>query len=117
MRFDLKSPCCDCPFRSDIGFFLHKGRRRDIAHALLKGDASFACHKTVDYSQWQEQGKHVAEPTEQHCAGALIVLKKMGALWDNLIPRFARMVGWFDPDRLNLEAPVYDSMEDFIAGK
>ena len=55
MRFDLTTPCGNCPFRNDRGPF---GLRADRVREILgggKGKAwwpapSFVCHKTVDYS-------------------------------------------------------------------
>lgn len=30
MKFDLKSPCSNCPFRRDINPYLNKARVRDL---------------------------------------------------------------------------------------
>lgn len=42
----------------------------DIADSLA-ADASFHCHKTVDYSSEDRTGE--ITPDSKHCAGALIV--------------------------------------------
>lgn len=122
MLFQMIQPCKDCPFRSDIAFFLHKRRRQEIAASLLFGDSTFACHKTVDYNRWDddraedEEAEYTHSGDEQHCAGALIVLAKQGALWDNSMPRIAKALGIFDETALNMDAPVFESMDAFVEG-
>lgn len=103
MKFNLTSPCADCPFRTDIAFYLRKSRRQGIADALLH-DETFACHKTVRQRKVEEQ----------HCGGALGVLAKSGHLFDNWRLRFAAMLGLFKPDKLKFDAPVFETMQDFV---
>lgn len=50
MKFDLKRPCKDCPFRSDIPGYLTKARAREIIDGITRGQATFSCHKTNDFS-------------------------------------------------------------------
>lgn len=120
MRFEITQPCKDCPFRNDVAFYLHKHRRQEIAASLLFADQTFACHKTVDYWRWDddqaenEDAEYIHSGDEQHCAGALIVLVKQGALWDNKMPRIAKMIGIFDETKLNVDAPVFDTMQAFV---
>lgn len=118
MHFDMTQPCKDCPFRNDITFYLHPARRQEIATALLFGDSTFACHKTVDYGRWEDEDteEYTHSGDEHHCAGALIVLTKSDRLWWNKLFRLARLFGWLDPKKLNLEAPVFGSMEEFVDG-
>lgn len=70
--FALKRPCGNCPFRTDPVPFLDQERAKDIADSLA-ADASFHCHKTVDYGS--EDGTWEITPESKHCAGALIVLE------------------------------------------
>src|SRR6188768_4485028 len=56
MRFDLTTPCKDCPFRADITFYLGPNRVRSILHSLFAEDATFACHKTVLHD---DDGNHL----------------------------------------------------------
>jgi hypothetical protein len=79
------------------------------------GDMTFPCHKTVEYDEWeQEEGEYIYQGKEQHCAGALIVLIKMESLWYNFKLRLANVAKIFDPDKLNLKANTYSSMQEFI---
>lgn len=111
MNFKLTSPCANCPFRTDINFYLRPGRREEIVEAL-RNDQIFACHKTLD-GEWDDEGRYAITGTESHCAGALIVMKKSNELADNYMYRMAQVVGIFDPEKLNMGAPVEDSLELF----
>lgn len=106
MHFDLRKPCANCPFRSDVRFPLR--RAREIADALER--STFACHKTVDYSNGE------ARETEQtrHCAGALIMRVHMDDFGQMM--RIAYRLGLFDPTKLDMSSPVYEDEDAFIAG-
>ena len=97
LGFELMRPCADCPFRSDRVF--HLRRAGEIAEAVFRGDLTFACHNTLRKNQ-------------QHCAGALILHEKAGR--PNWRIRFAALLGLFDPAQLHMEAPVYDTVADFV---
>lgn len=82
MKFHLKRPCRDCPFLKTSGY-LRQDRAAEIAHAL-QNDASFACHKTVDYDEEDFDARdHSSSTTSrlssisyQECsAGSLVVSK------------------------------------------
>jgi hypothetical protein len=102
VKFDLIRPCAHCPFRSDYAFGLRPGRCAEIAAALFEQDLTFLCHETT----------RLPEDQQQHCAGALILHEKLGR--PNWRIRFAANLGLFDPSRLHLEAPVVDSVADFV---
>lgn len=122
MKFNLTHPCGNCPFRTDIQFFLSTDRRKEIADDL-RADKTFACHKTVNYQRWEEERDMADEGdtsyrydgNESHCAGALIALHKNGESADNFVLRFAVMLGWYDPERLDLSAPVVESLDVFMS--
>lgn len=104
--FKLTAPCRDCPFRSDRPFPLRPERGEEIAHALLS-DGSFHCHKTVDYSD--------DEPSSvgaQECAGSLIILERMGA--PHQMMRIAERLGMYDHTKLDMDAPVYDDLDEWV---
>lgn len=107
-RFDLIRPCRDCPFRKDATFAFRPSRAREIAETVVR-DLTFQCHKTVDYS-----GDDGGQPGDrpQQCAGALILHEKLGR--PNWRYRFAHMLGLYDPSRLDMTAPVVDSVEEFV---
>lgn len=115
MRFDLKRPCRDCPFRTDVRGYLTPARAEEITAAVLKGDATFTCHKTLtgEYVETDDESIYVPGDTgEQHCAGALILEAKAGH--PNLPIRLARMTSMLDTDRLDMTAPVFDTAEEMI---
>lgn len=111
MKFDLVRPCPTCPFRVDIRFDLHPERRAEIVQGL-RSDESFTCHSTIDYGAWVDE--FVPNEKNQHCAGALIAMKKDGSLFANRIPRMAAIFGWFDPDKLDMAQPVVDSLGEWL---
>jgi hypothetical protein len=98
MRFELSRPYAHCPFRSDRPFGLR--RAGEIADAVFQSDRTFSCHETLH------------RPEHQHCAGALILHEKVGR--PNWRIRFAALLGLFDSARLHMEAPVFDTVADFV---
>jgi hypothetical protein len=107
-RFDLVRPCVNCPFRTDVRFHFRRQRAEDIVRAVIERDQTFQCHKTVDYSG----DEAAAGERPQNCAGALILHEKLGK--PNWRFRFAHGLGLYNPERLDMEAPVVSSVEEFI---
>ena len=107
MKFDLIHPCANCPFRSDIAFYLHRARKQEIANGLLR-DQTFTCHKTVDYSDDEPRDTS----SSQHCAGALIILERLER--PNQMMRIAERLGLYDRRRLDMNAPVYPDFDAWI---
>lgn len=113
MNFDLKRPCKQCPFRTDVPGYLTKGRVDELKGALVAQDGVFSCHKTVDYSD--DDGyddcdvpqPRVPSADEQHCAGALILLEKLEQ--PNQMMRIAERLGFYDREQLDMAAPVFDT--------
>lgn len=111
MKFDLKKPCRDCPFRSDIAGYLTKARVHEIIESISRGQKTFSCHKTNDTS-----GSETVETrNSQHCAGAMIFLEKNGA--PNQMMRIAERLGMYDHTKLHMDAPVFDNASDMIAAQ
>jgi hypothetical protein len=104
MKFDLKTPCVQCPFRTDIQPFLRPERAREITRAVLKAGQTFACHKTVRHD---DEGDSVPSASEQHCAGALIMIERLGV--PNQMMRIAERLGVYDYRKLDMDAPVFAS--------
>lgn len=105
-------------------FYLRRGSREKYADSL-EGDGTFPCHRTVDYvaldtdlAEKSDDEQPVILPVEQrqHCAGALIVLKRSGHLYDNFMFRLAALSGMLDEDKLNMNAKTFSSLDDFRAG-
>ncbi len=115
MKFTLKTPCKDCPFRTDVPGYLSSTRARGIARNAQTGAATFACHKTVKHD---EDGEQVRSDGEIHCAGALIMAEKLNkgrsggpGCHVNQLVRIASRFSGFNADELDVEAPVFDSVE------
>ena len=112
MRFDLTAPCKNCPFRTDITFYLTKARVYEIWEGITDGDATFACHKTVDYS---EDGDAKRSDKEQHCAGALIALERRNR--PNQMMRIAERLGLYDRTKLDMDEPVFNDADDMARAR
>ena len=105
MLFELKTTCKDCPFRTDIKFYLRPDRVREITDAIFLG-GTFTCHKTTHHNS-----KKKVE--EQHCAGAMIMLEKQNK--PNQLMRIMERIGYYDHRKLSMDAPVFDTPEEMIA--
>jgi len=114
-RYKKREPCENCPFRTDVTPYLRRDRAEEISDALREG-GEFSCHKTVDYDGDGEddEGNITGRETkqEQFCAGALIMLEKSSG--PNQMMRVAQRLGMYDPSKLNMEAPVFDTPLNFI---
>lgn len=111
----MNRPCDNCPFRNDRPFPLLEERAHAIADSLYAG-AMFPCHKTVDYSDGDD-GSTTAD--SKFCGGALIVMEKefeQGAV-ENQMARLSARMGWLDLAALDMDAPVYDSFDEWIDAK
>lgn len=129
--YTLKSPCANCPFRSDKPFHLDSDRVKEIADSLRDlpeaPGGTFYCHTTVDYgSRVGEQVQDAEDDAEadafdgritsrsRACAGALATLEKEQR--PNQIMRIAERLGLYDMKRLDHEnAPVYESLDAWEA--
>lgn len=102
MDYSMTKPCDNCPFRSDKFFPLARGRVMGIVRA-----PSFPCHKTTG-----EDGEISGK--EKACAGLLILLEKENL--PNQMMRISERLGFYDRTKLDMNAPVYKSINDAIAG-
>jgi hypothetical protein len=123
MKFGLNKPCAKCPFRSDIRPYLRAGRVEDI-HDGLRAGGTFACHATVDYDAQDSEdcdASHVPTDGEHFCAGALILMEKefegQGGCMANQMVRFGTRFSGFNPDALDMDAPVFDSFDDMVSAQ
>ena len=110
MNFDLKTPCKDCPFRTDVRGYLTAARAREIIDAITRQQQTFACHKTV---QHDEDGEHIPRTKEQHCAGATILLERLNL--PNQMMRIAERLGFYDRSKVDMDAPVFRTAAAMIA--
>lgn len=105
MKMELKKPCLNCPFRTDIKPYLTEGRVLEIEHELVENQKHFICHKTLP-KFGARNGR------EQHCAGALIILEKMNK--PNQMMRWYERVKLYDRNKLDMNSPVYSSFKQLI---
>lgn len=106
MKFDLKSPCSNCPFRKDINPYLNKARVRDLEKSLISKQESFVCHKT------SHKLGAPKDKDENHCAGALIVMEKENK--PNQMMRIAERLGLYNRHELKNKELVFDSFKEMI---
>lgn len=114
MKFDLKTPCKNCPFRTDATAirFACRERAEEIEEIAYRN--GFPCHLSADHVEDDEgEGGYVFGDGTQHCAGALIMHSRDG---DGNVPFL-----WLPEDeqdrvrdRLDWNAPVYQSADDFL---
>lgn len=109
MKFTLRRPCADCPFRTDCRpKWLGRKRANEIATSITAHQKTFSCHKTNDF----ESGEVQETEASQHCAGALIMLEKLNQ--PNQMMRIAERLRLYDRHKLDMAAPVFDTAKQFI---
>lgn len=113
MRFDLKGPCKNCPFRTDataIRFACHE-RAEEIADSAYRN--GFPCHLSAEVDEDDDEAGYEFGENTQHCAGALIMFARHD---DGTLPFAALPEARQDEirDRLEWAAPVYDDESDFL---
>lgn len=104
----IKTPCNNCPFRTDVKPYLRPQRASEIRDALERG-GDFPCHKTVDYSDGEDDGKRTKD--SKFCAGALILMEKDFGAVQNQMVRIGSRLGLIDLDELDMDAPVYEDFD------
>lgn len=111
---DLRAPCPNCPFRTDVRPYLNPARAIEIVESITDRDQSFACHKHTMFGETPD-GESVAinHRDDQHCAGAMILLERMDQ--PNQWMRIAERLGFYDRTRLKMDAPVYEDGDAMIA--
>ena len=100
MDFTMTNPCDECPFRADKIFPLESGQVIEIVEG-----GKFPCHKTLN-ADMEDVGEAAA------CAGLMILLEKENM--PNQIMRIGERSGFYDRTKLNMDAPVYASIEECI---
>lgn len=117
MKFDLKTPCKNCPFRTDATAirFSCRERAEEIEESAYRN--GFPCHLSAvideDDDDDEDAGYEAGENT-QHCAGYIIMAlnETLGSPWpginndEELYERLAMQT--------DMDAPVFESSEAFL---
>lgn len=116
MRFDLKTPCKNCPFRTDkTGIrFACRERAEEIEESAYRN--GFPCHLSVHdtSNDDEENGGYEATENSQHCIGYIIMQINEG--YDTPWPGIMNDHDLLDKlaCKVDLKAPVFESSEDFF---
>lgn len=117
------NPCSDCPFRSDKPLYLSPRRAQEFANTLQR-DASFSCHKTVDWHvevEVDEDGMELESAAStaeaSFCAGAIGTMVNERAHFNNVLIRLLasrRPDGDTWPETINT-TNLYPSLDAWVA--
>lgn len=113
MRFDLKTPCRNCPFRTDDTAirFSCRERAEEIEETAYR--YGFPCHLSAELNEDDEDGGFEFGAETQHCAGALIMYLRDGGgnvVWERLAEEEQERIS----SRLDFSAPVFEGPEEFL---
>lgn len=117
MRFDLKTPCLNCPFRSDATAirFACRERAEEIEESAYRN--GFPCHLSAVEEEFgppgDEETGYVFGDNTQHCVGALILYLRDGEgniPFENLPEDRQDAIR----ERLDWRAPVWESETEFL---
>lgn len=116
MRFDLKTPCKHCPFRTDATAirFSCRERAEEIEESAYRN--GFPCHESAQYVEDDERGEdgYTFGENTQHCVGAMLLYLRDGGSGNVVFERLddaAQDRLW---DRLDFDAPVYANEDAFL---
>lgn len=116
MRFDLKTPCKNCPFRTDETAirFSCRERAEEIEESAYRH--GFPCHlSATDTSDDDEDGgfEFARNGNTQHCVGAIIMYLNQG---DSSTPGTGNDEDLFEriSMRVDFDASVFESIDDFL---
>ena len=104
----LRTPCNNCPFRTDIEPYLHAARARQIARGAERHE--LYCHKTTIEDEDGE--RRIVPGRSKVCAGMMICLERVNR--PSQMMRISERLRLYDRRKLDMDAPVYESPEAFI---
>ena len=114
MRFDLKTPCKNCPFRTDDTAIRFRCRERaqEIEESAYRN--GFPCHLSAEFTgDDDEDGGYEFGDNTQHCAGALIMYLSDG--YGNVpYERLSEARQDRIANRLDFDAPVWEGADAFL---
>lgn len=114
--FGMKKPCDNCPFtRKESRVALHSRRIREI-HGVVTGSTGgvFPCHKTVDYSEYDDPSDTpLPSKSQSFCAGAVIYALKQDS--PNQMMRIGMRLRDLDPQQmLKHQDLVFDGIHEWM---
>lgn len=121
MRFKLRQPCDNCPFRKDVHPYLDRDRAAEIGRELVELERTFTCHKTIDYSKIEEcsdeDGNIVSDEWKDirknnHCVGAIQFIENCGRPHQML--QVAERLGLYDPKWIDRSVACFESIKAFV---
>jgi len=119
MKFNLRKPCANCPFRTDLHTnygWLSKARAEEISESMK--EKVFPCHNTTISSDYDDDGEeiYISNPKEQACFGAIVTLHQEGKLFDNQMIQIAIRLGLYKGYKnINTDLPIVSDRQEFIA--
>lgn len=114
-RLDLKTPCKNCPFRSDEHAIRFYDELRALTIYLSAQRHGFPCHKSAELTDEELGSSYVFknDGTTQHCVGALIMMAREGHIWTEGTG-MSREVFEALRARMNDDAPVFNNVSEFL---
>lgn len=115
MKFDLKRPCKNCPFKTDKTAIRFSGRERaeEIAESAYRN--GFPCHLSAhDTSEDDEDGGYVFAENTQHCAGAMIMFLGNGNGGNVPFQLLSNEEQSKIENQMDYKAPVYEDEDAFL---
>jgi len=118
MYYDLKTPCKNCPFRTDDTAIRFRGieRATEIEESAYRN--GFPCHLSAmlreeETFEGAEDDGYVEGEKTQHCAGYMIMQIKQGKQSWPGVDNDEDVVSAFE-DKMDYDAPVFDDTDDWI---
>ena len=118
MRFDLKSPCKNCPFREDNARIRFRARERAKEIEEQAYRAGFPCHESAELSKDPVTGEEEAGFTfgrnTQHCAGYILMQlnENSGSPWPG-IGNDEELLDHLE-DTMDRTTPVFKNSDEFL---
>lgn len=107
MKFEIKRPCAECPFRRDCSPYLR--RANEIRDQMRDDHYWFACHETTG----AKGGRRVKPAEQSHCMGLAKVLWRERNL--NIAMRLALTFGLLTVEQLDAKRPaVFRNLDEFV---
>ena len=110
LSFNLKAPCRDCPFRSDIRPYLPQSTSRTVRPRSRTHDLRLPRDRSLSATQRQARPFQPSNSASLH--RRLILMHKTECQGD--LQQLAERLEFYDRGELRMDAPVYDTFEQMI---